>query len=39
MFSFKKILIVGAGLAGSTIANFAENNHKVEIIQKESYCW
>ena len=40
MFSFKKkkILIVGAGLAGSTIARIlAENNYKVEIIDKRNH--
>ena len=43
MYNFEsdKILIVGAGLAGSTIGRIlAENNFKVEIIENilVSYC-
>lgn len=37
-FNKKKFLVVGAGLAGSTIARIlAENNHKVEIIEKRNH--
>ena len=40
MFKFerKKILIVGAGLAGSTLARiFAENSFEVSIIEKRNH--